>query len=160
MGRELRRVSEGWEHPRDPNGSYRPMHDESFDEAVDEYFGEYHLWLKGEAQYQRDSERTPQAFVRYYGGSPDEEYCRPNWPDEERTHFQVYETVSEGTPVSPVLPSKEAVIEWWVNEGDSFSGRLSREAAERWVEAGSSPSLVSSPATGAIPGAQIFEEKA
>lgn len=64
-------------------------------------------------------------------------YRHRGWTPEDATHFQVYETVSEGTPVSPVLASPEAVVEWAVSQGHS------REAAERFVEMGSVPSMVS-----------------
>lgn len=33
---------------------------------------------------------------------------------EQRTHFQYYETVSEGTPVSPIFASQEALARWLV----------------------------------------------
>jgi len=33
MGREIRRVSEGWEHPKDARGNYQPLYDEDFEGA-------------------------------------------------------------------------------------------------------------------------------
>ena len=40
MGREIRRVPKGWEHPRDEGGKYIPMFDQSYDDAAKE-------WLEG-----------------------------------------------------------------------------------------------------------------
>lgn len=36
----------------------------------------------------------------------------PQWPKHERTHVQMYEACTEGTPVSPVLESPEALRRW------------------------------------------------
>lgn len=36
----------------------------------------------------------------------------PQWPEEERTHWQMYETVTEGTPISPVCDSPESLARW------------------------------------------------
>ncbi|MCW2195064.1 hypothetical protein AB7M45_007837 [Bradyrhizobium elkanii] len=36
----------------------------------------------------------------------------PAWPTAERTHWQLYETTSAGTPVSPPCPSPEALAKW------------------------------------------------
>ncbi|MHC2251006.1 hypothetical protein ACVILK_000698 [Bradyrhizobium embrapense] len=36
----------------------------------------------------------------------------PAWPAPERTHWQLYETTSAGTPVSPPCPSPEALAKW------------------------------------------------
>lgn len=63
-------------------------------------------------------------------------YRTRSWTADEATHFQVYETVSEGTPVSPVLPSLEAVVEWAVGEG------YTREQAEGFVKWGSARSMM------------------
>lgn len=36
----------------------------------------------------------------------------PHWPEAERTHWQLYETTSAGTPLSPPCPSAEALAKW------------------------------------------------
>jgi hypothetical protein len=36
----------------------------------------------------------------------------PLWPDEQRTHLVLYETITEGTPVSPVLSTDEELARW------------------------------------------------
>jgi len=155
MGRELRRVPEGWTHPRNESGHYLPMYDESFQEAWNDWLAQYQSWLRGEAEYQKDTdERTAEAFIAYHGSCPDPEYFRPGWTDEIRTHLQVYETVSEGTPISPVLATQDAVVEWWVTVGDNFNGKLTQEQAKRWVDNEGSVSMVFDPGVGLIPGAQ------
>jgi hypothetical protein len=51
-------------------------------------------------------------------------------PPPEGPGYQVWETVSEGSPVSPVFETAEALIEWLVGEG------YSREAAQGFVKTG------------------------
>ena len=48
----------------------------------------------------------------------------PSWPEEERTHYQMYETTSEGTPISGVFESPELLAHWLADEGASaFAGQ-------------------------------------
>lgn len=64
-------------------------------------------------------------------------YRHRSWTPEEATHFQVYETVSEGTPVSPVLASLEEVKQWCIEQG------YSEAAAQFFIENGSAFTFVS-----------------
>jgi hypothetical protein len=146
MGREIRRVPPDWKHPLladqtrylslngwDWTGQgrhFQPMYDEDYESAIQQWWDERQQWKAGTHQYQ--SEGTYEAFA---GRSPDPDYYRPAWADEECTHFQVYETVSEGTPVSPVFASREEIATWLVNEKG-----YSREAAEGFAETGWAPS--------------------
>ena len=115
MGREIRRVPPYWEHPRDERGHYRPLFDHDFDSEARE-------WKEGFLQWEAGTHEAIQREPDLFGGDewweyrspPDRDYCRPAWKDEERTCFQVYETVSEGTPVSPVFETKEQIREWLV----------------------------------------------
>ncbi|MGY4224366.1 hypothetical protein ACVMIH_001727 [Bradyrhizobium sp. USDA 4503] len=47
--------------------------------------------------------------------APDPARYMPAWPAAERTHWQLYETTSAGTPVSPPCPSPEALAKWLAN---------------------------------------------
>jgi hypothetical protein len=53
---------------------------------------------------------------------------------DEATHFQIYETVSEGTPVSPVFADEPAMIAWLIAEG------FSQDNAVAFVKTGWAPS--------------------
>lgn len=50
--------------------------------------------------------------------------------------WQVWETVSEGSPISPVFPTADELTEWLVGQG------YSREASEQFVKSGWVPSMV------------------
>lgn len=61
--------------------------------------------------------------------------------------WQVWETVSEGSPITPVFPTREALIDYLVEGGDRWdrkrgSGGWSRENAEQFVSDAWAPSLI------------------
>lgn len=66
-------------------------------------------------------------FAEWEGEPPDPAYYRPEWPDEERTHWQMYEDTSEGTPISPVFATPEECARWCADHGVSAFGRSSAD---------------------------------
>lgn len=56
----------------------------------------------------------------------------PSWPESERTHFQMYETTSEGTPISPALPTGEELARWLADHGASAFGTMTA-TYEQWL---------------------------
>lgn len=152
MGREIRRVPPGWEHPRDDTGRYKPLHDELYKVAAEDWMLEVISWADGSHP---DLQKDPELGARYFfwdwhGGPPDEEYYRPDFT-EKPTHFQVYETVSEGTPTSPVFATTDEIVAWLVGEGHS------RAAAEGFVKAKWCPSMVMGPRIGVVMGIDSCE---
>lgn len=164
MGREIRRVPSDWEHPRQPcthspwqggcddakrhNGQcLKPLHDKTYEEAAREYFQAVIAWSKGEYEGQEAGDLATFPYYWDYGGMPPEadDYL-PVWTSEP-THYQVYETVSEGTPVTPHFATKEELIEYLVKHGDAWdqwqgNSGWSRRAAEQFVADESCPSMV------------------
>jgi hypothetical protein len=69
-----------------------------------------------------------------------------------RDCFQIYEDVSEGTPVSPIFPTEEALRDWLGAKGDSF------EAINSFIETGHAPSFVLDEEEGLIEGIQGMEK--
>jgi len=161
MGREIRRVPEGWEHPRytkdnavrrwggtTSEGEYRPLYDSDFHSAMSE-------WLTSWGACDTPEKRT--AYLADEGGPPSPEYHRPEWSDEERTHFQMYETVSEGTPLTPPMPSLDALAEWLSTNCDFWDkGPLTREQAKAFCRSGWTPSFVFTPETGLLSGIEAI----
>lgn len=149
MGREIRRVPPNWEHPRDKDGEYISMCDEDYETAATRWVAEFSLWEQGQHPYQiRAREQGRVMTIRYYwewnGNPPDEESSRPKFT-EDPTWYQIYQTVSEGTPVFPPFETQEEMIEWLVTHGDGWDRPVSREAAEEFVRIGSVPSMVLGP---------------
>jgi hypothetical protein len=65
-------------------------------------------------------------------------HLEPLWdmPAERLTCLQVYEDVSEGTPVSPVFESSDQLLGWLIAQG------VSDRAAVEFLRQGSIPSFV------------------
>jgi hypothetical protein len=56
--------------------------------------------------------------------------------------YQLFENVSEGTPLSPPFENKEELIEWLVNNKDYWGHQWTRLQAEGMVKCEYTPSLV------------------
>jgi hypothetical protein len=69
------------------------------------------------------------------------------------TCYQVYEDVTEGTPVSPVFDSVESLQRWLLDEG------YSKAAAEAFLAEGCAPSFVVTGAGEVLPGIEGLKKK-
>jgi hypothetical protein len=123
-------------------GDYIPLCDNDIQSAYQEWQENLDKWLLGthEEQVERrydfyDYTPTYAAFVEWKGRSPDPERHRTRkWSMEEATAYQIYETVTEGTPVSPVFPDAAAMIAWLIQQGHS------EQSAREFLHYGSVPS--------------------
>jgi hypothetical protein len=56
----------------------------------------------------------------------------PKWPASLCTHWQMYEGVTEGTPISPVCSSPEGLARWLADPGsNAFSD--TRTTYQEWL---------------------------
>ena len=154
MSREIRRVPLDWKHPENEscphlNGldwshkrhssshefqygkCFRPILDKDFDTALQDWINEYKLWKNGEHPNQEDY-----SYQEYAGHPPNPEDYRPAWTPKEAIGYQIYETVSEGTPISPVFEILDEMKEWLLSEG------YSEFASQKFIEDGWAPSMV------------------
>lgn len=71
--------------------------------------------------------------------------------------WQLWETVSEGSPISPVFADADGLVDWLCSPAYTWgaSTPTRREQAERFVQSGWAPSFVASAATGVVPGDQF-----
>lgn len=156
MGREVRRVPPNWQHPKKerydyPSGrtveDYQSMHDEPFGPAMDKWYAEWKLWEAGQHPDQLSgSAEAGTTFWDWYGNPPDPEYYRPAWPEGSATWWQMYQTVSEGSPVTPPFATPEELVDYLVANGDEWdqkrgNGGWDRKNAEAFVKSGWAPSL-------------------
>ena len=121
MGREIRRVPPNWEHPKDRKGYYKPLFDEDYATALADWQQRADQWEDGTHP---DLVKSPElreeyTFSEWYSEAPDPDYCRPAWTEAEATAYQVYETVSEGTPDSPVFDSEADLRQWLLDQDHS-----------------------------------------
>lgn len=137
MGREVRRVPANWKHPADKRGNEIPLHD-GFNKRLAQWDEENAKWAEGlrsdwQGGWQPIEERhRGMTFAEWDGERPKADDYMPDWPDAERTHFQMYETCTEGTPISPVMESPEALARWLADNGASaFGGQTA--TYEQWL---------------------------
>lgn len=109
MGREVRRVPKHWQHPRDDSGDFIPLRGESYGEMAAEVL----------AMANKDG---LQAAVEWFGSAPERDAYMPEWSDDERTHFMMYENTTEGTPISPSFATPEELARWLADTGASSFG--------------------------------------
>lgn len=125
MGREVRRVPKDWQHPKDEQGHYVPMHEHFPYNASEIEEGLRDGWLTNDQPF--------------YGIS-----VMPQWSESERTHLMMYEDTSEGTPISPAFETPEALARWLTDNNASAFGGMTA-TYEQWLAAcrrGWAPSAV------------------
>jgi len=160
MGREIRMVPPNFEPPmqdckhspwaggcdyakRNGGKCIHPHRDETFKEAAKEWKEGFAAWERGERPSYFNAELLEAYKESEYwedNPTPDPEYYHPEWV-EPATWFVVYETVSEGTPVTPAFATKAELVDYLVANGDYWDqqrgdGGWNRENAESFVSRG------------------------
>jgi hypothetical protein len=143
-------VSKNWEHPRDGEGRYVPLYGGDCDKAQKDWDTGLALWCRGlrddfeGGQESHDERRDVYGWVQYDGQRPATEDYMPAWPKEARTHCMMYETTTEGTPISPAFVTPEELARWLTDNGASaFGGQTaSYEGWLRVARGGYAPSAV------------------
>lgn len=145
-------VPANWEHPKMEHyirgETLRPLHEPSRPviEMQREWLAESEKWAAGNHPDQiKYGDTCPSTLEEWSGSCPDARNYMPFWPDGEKTHFQMYETCSEGTPISPVMHSPEELARWLADNNASSFGKLT-STYEKWlaliVGPGSAPSAI------------------
>jgi hypothetical protein len=123
MSREIRRVPPSWQHPKDGDGNYIPLHDESYAAAASTWVHDCIAWATGTHPDLIQSPELKTSYPFYWEWAdypPDAEQYRPHWLPDEASAYQVYENVTEGTPVSPVFTTRESLDQWLQDHGLLF----------------------------------------
>lgn len=152
MGREVRRVPADWQHPKNEEGHYIPLHDSGFAAADAEWGEGWAKWQEGLCRsYGADETWKPiepeyraTRYTDYEGARPSPDDYMPDWTDDQRTHLMMYEDTSEGTPISPAFETPEALARWLADNGaSSFANDTA--TYEQWLHVargGWAPSMV------------------
>jgi hypothetical protein len=150
MSREIRRVPPNWEHPTiQEYGKPRdqPMFDENFDDAFARWLNDF-ARIRADDLTNAEREYWPRGLLDWLAdySPPNPAYYRP-WKDEEATWWQLWQTVSEGSPVSPPFATKEELANYLAEHGDFWDqkrghGGWGLPRAKAFVEAGWAPSMM------------------
>lgn len=162
MGREIRKVPANWEHPLDDTDDFLPLYDRPYSQAIKEWIDNHLKWEAGTHPDQVAGTSMTRYYAEWAGDPPQVAYYRPDWAESTATWFQVYETVSEGTPVSPPFATQEELIEYLATNGDFWDQQRGsppwpRQRAEALVKAGWAPSLIATSQKGVQSGAAIYD---
>jgi hypothetical protein len=143
MGREIRRVPPNWKHPTKENGCYQPMYDRTFAEAASDWKDGFAAWERGDRPPYCSEEDKGLEYWEYEGAPPENRELYRPYTDAEATWFQVYETVSEGKPVTPPFETLDALAAYLAAMG-TYRDRngWGQERADAFVRTGWVPSLL------------------
>lgn len=153
MGREIRRVPVDWQHPTEMDqykkyggqypqhpDSHHPLFDRSYAEASAKWKRELAAWEAGEDNDRADAEARAGHSIEYWdynGMPPDESYYRDRtWTVEEATAYQIYENVTEGTPVSPVCATRVELHDWLVSHQNMTPAAANAFIDQGWMFSG------------------------
>lgn len=144
MSREIRRVPVDWQHPTEPNPHWKPQ-------------AEWRLRNKGtlsrlhipQVRFRALHGLSYRDSLAEFEANPDD--YMPDFGDQD-LGWCLYQTVSEGSPITPVFATAEALIDHLCTEGDDWDQTpWRREAAEKLVGLGFSM------ASFVFKGGQIFD---
>jgi hypothetical protein len=168
MGREIRMVPANWEHPKRNKevypykDGYEPMFERNFEDRFKEWLDDFDKY-RASGFSEREKEYYPNGLADWLQdeGSPPDPKTFANYKRDECTWVQMYETVSEGTPVSPAYATKEELIAYLAENGDFWDQERCKrpdwetlwggkrgvsgwgmERAEAFVNAGWAPSFI------------------
>jgi len=127
MSREVRRVPADWQHPiagqyDDGTVRYTPLFDgnDCLEDEMAEWDRGNALWERGQHPAQQTA--GSETYEDYAGARPDPSHYMPCWPAEDATHYMMYETTSEGTPISPLFETPEELAGWLAdNDASAFA---------------------------------------
>jgi hypothetical protein len=127
MSLAVRRVPPDWVHPKDEDGYYRPLYDGAdYERRAREWDQEAAKWQEGlrgiygtTESLSTEAERQDSTYAELECDRPDPRGYTPPWPASHCTHWQMYEEVTRGTPVSPVCRSPEELAHWMSTNGGS-----------------------------------------
>lgn len=156
MSREVRRVPANWNHPktdivdRNWNLRYQSMIQLDYNEVYAEWEKELSEWKKAydlfsswqavelsvlndKYEYEKKvvvntDDNAYDMFVSTYWDAPRPPNPRHYMPTG--TWYQLFQTVSEGSPLSPPFETSDELIAWLENNNDFYGEKWSRDAIE------------------------------
>ena len=156
MSREIRRVPKNWKHPKNSYGNYEPLCDDYigslkyYKEEVDRFIEQMTEVIEsGDVKIYDTLFETPKEAYDYL---TEDEITPPNIYNymPEGKWYQLFEGVSEGTPLSPPFATKDELINWLTNNNDFWGNKWNKESAEDIVNSEYAPS-------GIVSGGEIYQ---
>lgn len=146
MSREVRMVPKGWEHPSGIDGRFVALYSGSYESDRAEWEKEKLKWDSGDYPDWAADEDNNLSYEEWECSAPDKEDYMPEFPAGDATQFMMYETTTEGTPISPSFDTPEELAKWLVDNKASAFGK-SEGSYDGWLRVangGYAPSAVMS----------------
>ena len=153
MGREIRRVPKNWEHPKRMNkysskAEFKPMMDYNFKESYVNWEKELKEWYQEQADFEKGKvfSYKDNVYSKINGNTYEDWAGEPPSPPNPYDYmpkgnwYQLFENVSEGTPLSPPFETKEELVRWLTDNLDFWQHQWTREQAKAMLKIGWSPS--------------------
>lgn len=146
LSRGIRRVPLDYEHPKKQRYDFKsmtyvedfqPVFDGFYVPTVREWLTNWELWQRGEHPDQADPDHAKYTFEEWDGNGPDPDFYYPGeaWPEDAEMGICMYESVTEGTPISRVYPDtpegRRAMAEQIAGEDTSITSSMS---VSDWLE--------------------------
>ena len=119
--------------------TWQPMLNGDFAKEAADWDEQKAAWDRGERPDLFDADRYGDiSFEEWHGERPQSEWYVPYDVNGDLPWWQMYETVSEGTPVTPAFPSAEELIEHLATVGQTYEagetdGPWGHERARKFV---------------------------
>jgi hypothetical protein len=161
MGREVRLVPANWQHPKNEHGHYVALYDgKDYDRKVREWDEASAKWQEGLRDDWKggwrplDGTEEANTYAEWDGERPNADDYMPRWTEAEARRLMMYETCSEGTPISPDFETPEELARWLADNGASAFGyqTASYEGWLRVAQGGFACSAVAVPGMGIMSG--------
>lgn len=119
--REIRRVSKDWKHPKNKYGNFEPL----FSRKDYEQYAS--VFLEEMADLVRVG--TYKSLEEAIDDNQKDKLCEADAMPvfENPTHYQAYETTSEGTPISPVFENLEDLLDYLTKNARIFGKKATKE---------------------------------
>lgn len=158
MSREVRMVPKNWEHPKNERGTLISLYGSDYESSAADWDKERAEWDAGKYPDYIHENSKKLSYSEWSGGRPIQEDYMPAFKDGEATHCMMYETCSEGTPISPAFETLEELAQWlFDNEASAFGSQTaSYEAWLSMAKKGWAPSAVLSSGKGLQSGVEAM----
>lgn len=134
MGREVRLINDYWIHPKNSKGSFIPLFD-----GVG-FYNDLAVWNKGSKLWEkgfredfltngiklRENDELNMPYSEWAGDRPCKDDYMPTWYREEINSIIMYETCTEGTPISVPFNFKDGT------DGNNINLAMKRLAMWLW----------------------------
>lgn len=156
MGRQIRMVPRGWEHPKDDKGNFIPLMKGSYAKEGQDWDDGWAAWQRGEvldfSAKDGESKWKPKGeidmecarYTDWAGPRPSPDDYMPEFAPGTATMLMMYEDTSEGTPISPPAETPEQLARWLTDTcANAFGGMTA--TYEQWLstcKSGWAPSMV------------------